>query len=138
MQRKTFLTLVASVAILIGLFALILPDILLREVKHSIANPAALVMARTVGVLLFAIGVLLFSVRDHRDSPTLKAVLFANLILQLTLIPIDLSAYLQGTFKTLGSFLPPTLLHFALATGFGFYFMQLAKNPTLKTPSGAP
>ncbi|MFK7987561.1 MAG: hypothetical protein AB8I08_16195 [Sandaracinaceae bacterium] len=119
MNRTTFLTAVAVVAGTIGLFALVLPDVLLVAVKHAEPNPAALVMTRTVGVLLITMGVLNALVRSHSNSPTLRAVLAANLVLQVAIAPIDPLAWLDGTFHTLGSFLPNTGLHIALAAGFG-------------------
>jgi hypothetical protein len=77
-------------------------------------------MARTVGVLLLAIGLLNFLVRRHGDSPTMRAILTVNLALQLGIMPIDPLAFLSGTYATLGSFVPNTILHVVLATGFAW------------------
>ncbi|MEM6995314.1 MAG: hypothetical protein AAF721_32695 [Myxococcota bacterium] len=118
------MTVVAIVATAIGLLALAAPQTLLVEVKHAAPNPAALVMARTAGVGFVAVGVLNFSVRGHADSPTLRAVLLANLVLQLAILPIDPIAYQQGTFRTLGSFVPNTVLHLLLAAGFAVFWLR--------------
>ena len=126
MSRKTFLTLVAIVATAVGGFALVAPATLLETVKHAQPSNAANVMARTVGILLLTVGILNFLVRAHDDSPTLRAVLVANLVLQLGILPIDPIAYAHGVYATLGSFAPNTLLHVLLAAGFIY---QLARLP---------
>jgi len=125
MTRKTFLTLHAVVALLVGAVALSAPGYLIAGVKQAQTSPAAEVMGRTVGVLIATMGVLALSVRSHGDSPTMRSVLWANLLLQLAILPIDPIAYLAGTFHSLGSFLPNTLLHLALASGFVFYLRDM-------------
>ena len=128
MSRKLFLTIAAVIAALVGGLSLLAPDILIGPVKASVANPAALVMARTVGVLLLCVALLAFLVRDHADSPTMQSVLTANLALQLGILPIDPLAYLNGTFGTLGAFVPNTIVHVLLASGFAYYLLQLRKR----------
>jgi hypothetical protein len=108
--------------------ALSAPTLLLAEVKHAVPNAAACVMARTVGVLLIAIGTLNFLVRSHEDSQTLRAILIANLVLQLAIMPIDPLAYFNGAFHTLGSFVPNTIIHIVLAAGLAFYLSKLKKG----------
>ncbi len=123
-RRALFMSVVAAIATTIGVLALAAPELLLTEVKHATANPAALVMARTAGVGFLAVGVLNFAVRNHPDSPTFRAILLANLVLQLAILPIDPIAYLQGTFQTLGSFVPNTALHVVLAVGFAWLWLR--------------
>ena len=139
MSRKLFLTIASCVAFAVGFFSLLAPDVLLTSVKFATPNPAALIMARTVGVLLVTIGLLAFLVRGHEDSPTMAAVLKVNLFLQLCLIPIDPLAYLYGTFSTLGSFVPNTVLHVLLAVGFAYYWwrMQPATSLRSRAPEGS-
>jgi len=128
MNRKYFLTVVACISWIVGLLALLFPEILLGKVKMAVAGDAAFVMSRTVGVLLISIGCLNFLVRTHQDSPTLRAILIANLLLQLIILPIDPLAYMQGTFKTLGSFVPNTILHFILSGGFIYFILKMKEN----------
>ncbi len=128
MSRKAFLTITAVIAFAIGCFALGLPSVLITDVKVAAPSETANVMARTVGILLITIGVLDFLVRDHDDSPTMRAILIANLILQFGIMPIDPSAYLSGVYRTLGSFVPNTILHVLLASGFIYQLMQMRKN----------
>ena len=126
MTRSTFLSVAASVALLVGGLALLAPAILLAELKHAEVTPAAMVMARTVGVLLLCVGALALLVRRHPDSRTMRAVLLANLLVQLGLLPIDPLAWYGGAFHTLGSFVPNTLIHLGLAAGFAFYWRRCA------------
>ncbi|MDH5233151.1 MAG: hypothetical protein OEZ58_22390 [Gammaproteobacteria bacterium] len=125
MNRKIFLSLVSIVAISIGTFALLFPSILIIDVKMAIPSETANVMARTVGVLLIAFGVLNYLIRGQRDSQTFRSILIANLLLQLGLVPIDVFAYFSGVFLTLGSFLPNTILHLVLAGGFVYYLKEM-------------
>lgn len=128
MSRKTFLTIASLIALAIGSLALFGPALLIGTLKAAVPNEAAIVMARTVGVLLISVGVLAFLVRGHGDSPTMAAFLKANLLLQLALIPIDPLAYLDGTYGTLASFVPNTLVHILLAVGFIHYLLQMSRR----------
>lgn len=118
MTRKSFLLLAAAIAFSIGGLAVISPDTLLEGAKGASANAAARVMARTTGVFLLAVGALAFAIRNHADSPTLRAVLGVNVLLQLMLLPIDPIAYATGAFNGLASFVPNSLIHVFLAGGF--------------------
>lgn len=130
MTRKTFLTLVSFVTFAVGVFALAAPGVLLGSVKLAAPSEAANVMARTVGILLVTMGVLNFLVRAHADSPTLKAILAANLLLQLGIMPIDPIAYANGVFATLGSFVPNTILHVLLSGGFAYFLLTMSPKAT--------
>lgn len=127
-RRKAFLTFNGCVALLIGTLAVSLPSTLIEQLKHADPSAAANVMARTVGVLIAAFGLLSLLVRSDPDSPTLRSVLLANLVLQLAIVPIDPLAYECGTFRTLGSFLPNTVLHLVLIAGFGYFLEKMRKN----------
>jgi hypothetical protein len=128
MSRKTFLTIAALIALTIGGLGAIAPDVLLSQVKMAVPNPAALVMCRTCGILLLFAGLLAWLVRGHADSPTLAAVLKANVVLQLMIIPIDPLAYLDGTFRTWVSFVPNTLVHLFLVSGFFLHWRQVQQR----------
>ncbi len=132
MSRKQFLTLASIVAALVGTLALLAPVFLLTTLKGAVPNAAALVMARTTGLLLLSVGLTAFWVRGHADSPTMEAVLGANLFLQLGLIPMDPLAYMNGAFTTLGSFAPNTVIHVLLAAGFAYHLLRVRKALALK------
>lgn len=137
MNRKIFLTFAAIVAFSIGSIALISPTTLLVVMKAAVPNATALVMAQTVGVLLIVFGVLNFLVRSHETSPSLKSVLLANAFLQLLILPIDPMAYFSGTYASIGSFVPNTILHIVLLIGFCWYYLAADKELRL-TPTKAP
>lgn len=128
MSRKTFLTVTSIIVLVIGVFALTAPSVLITSVKVAAPSETANVMTRTVGVLLITVGVLDFLVRDHADSPTLRSILIANLVLQIGIMPIDPSAYATGVYQTVGSFAPNTALHILLAGGFIYYLAKMKKR----------
>jgi len=127
MSRKIFLTIAACIALLIGCFALFAPGVLIEQAKYAAPSTTADVMARTVGVLLISFGVLNFLVRDHDDSKTMKAILTANALLQLGIMPIDPHAYFTGVFGDVSAFVPNTVLHVLLFSGFVFYLKKMPK-----------
>ena len=135
MKRKTFLTLTSCIALAIGVFVLAVPEVMIASVKLAAPSEAANVMARTVGVLLITVGILDFLVRNHEESPTLLAVLIANLVLQIGIMPIDPMAYASGVYKTLGSCLPNTILHLFLAVGFAYYLLKMKTPRALEVRS---
>jgi hypothetical protein len=120
MSREVFLTIVAGVAVCIGVFAAALPHRLLDS-KGVTADPATKVWVREVGVLIAAIGVTAFLVRGQPDSPTLRALLIGNAIVQLGLLPIEVIAYARRVITKLSGIAPNTVLHAALAAGFTYY-----------------
>jgi hypothetical protein len=118
MTRTTLFTITGMTALSIGTLALVAPGVLLETIKVAAPSASASVMARTTGVLLIAVGLLDLLVRRHAESPTLRAVVIVNLVVQLALLPIDPLAFAAGTFATLGSFVPNTVLHVLLAAAF--------------------
>ncbi|SMX30187.1 hypothetical protein TRP8649_04329 [Pelagimonas phthalicica] len=118
MSRKTFLTFAAFIACTIGTIAFLFPTTLLVDMKSAQPTGAGLVMARTAGAFLFSIGVLNILVRSHEASPTLAAILLANALLQVLILPVDPLAYMFGIYASPMSFLPNTLLHLVLLAGF--------------------
>jgi len=124
MNRKTFLSLVSVIAMSVGTVALLLPTALLAS-KGVAPNPAANVWAREMGVALIAIATVAFLVKGHPDSPTMKAFLIGNAVLQLGLLPIEIAALANGTLTKLSGIFPNSVLHIALAAAFAYYAMQI-------------
>jgi hypothetical protein len=118
MKRQTLLAVTGTVALAIGALALLAPAFLIGTIKAAPRSASANVMSRTAGVLLIAVGLLDLLVRRHADSPTMRAILIVNLVLQLAILPIDPLAFAAGTFTTFGSFVPNTILHVLLAAAF--------------------
>jgi hypothetical protein len=119
MNRSTFLALAAVIAFAVGAFALFAPIALLAS--KGISSAAADVWAREVGVLLIAIAVSAFLVRNHQDSATLRAFLIGNVVVQIGLFPIEILAYREGTITLLSGIVPNSIIHLLLATGFAYY-----------------
>ena len=128
MSRKTCLTVTAIIAVTIGCVVLAIPGPFITTVKMAAPSETANVMARTVGVLLLAVGALNFLVRGHGDSPTMQSILLFNLVLQLAILPIDPLAFVSGVYGTLGSFVPNTILHVVLALGFAHHFVAARRR----------
>lgn len=129
MNRKTFLTLASIIALCVGVFALTAPAALLAS-KGVGANAAAAaeVWVREVGLILIAVGVTAFLVKGHPDTPTLRAFLIGNAVLQLGLLPIEIVAFAQGVIASLSGIVPSSVLHFFLAGGF-CYFASRCSTP---------
>jgi hypothetical protein len=117
-HRALFLTLGAAVAVGIGSLAVALPDVLLASKGVALPNEAAATWVREVGVAIFALGVMMFLVRTHADSPTLRAFFVGNAIVQLGLLPIELRAYHAGVITRASGVIPSSVLHVLLASGF--------------------
>jgi hypothetical protein len=124
MKRKSFLALVGAIAMCVGGVALFLPAALL-ESKGVAANAAANVWVREVGIALVSIGVIAFSVRGHPDSPTLRAFLIGNAVLQAGLLPIEIVAFANGTLTKMSGIVPNSLLHVGLAAAFVCYALRI-------------
>ncbi len=119
MKRHIFLSLASGIALAVGVFALAAPSVLLAS--KGITSAAAAVWVREVGVLLVAVGISVFLVRHHSDSPTLRALLVGNLLVQLGLMPLEVLAYRDGIITELAGIVPNTIIHALLACGFGYY-----------------
>lgn len=132
MTRKTFLTLAAFIALAVGTFAFTCPATLLDS-KGVIPNDGANVWVREVGILLISVGVVAALIRGHEDSPTLQAFFLGNIILQMGLIPIELIAYGHGVITKPSGIMPNTIIHFFLAAGFAYYYLQMKKAGSNKT-----
>jgi hypothetical protein len=124
-SRSTFLSIGSAIALAIGSLAVALPNALLDSKGVSLPNDAAAIWVREVGMNILALGVTLFLVRRHGDSPTLRAFLFGNAILQLGLLPIEISAYQQKVITSVSGIVPNSLLHVVLASGFLLFAVRM-------------
>jgi hypothetical protein len=131
--RALFLTLSSVIALAVGCFALLFPRALLAGKGVVLPNAAAEVWVRQVGVNILALGTLLFLVRRHAWSPTLRAVFIGNIVVQVGLLPIELAGYLAGALTESSGVVPSSVLHVVLAAGFGA-FAVLTKAPGSEGP----
>lgn len=120
MSQRAFLTIVAFVALAIGGFAAIAPGALLDS-KGVLPSEAGNLWARELGVALVALGIVTFLARKHEPSPTLRAFLIGNAVLQVGLFPIEIIAYARGVITSLAGIVPNSVLHLVLACGFAYY-----------------
>jgi len=118
LRRSVFLTSGAVVALAIGTLALASPGTLLESKGVALPNAAAMLWVRQVGVLVFGVGLTLCLVRNHSDSPTLRAVLLGNAVVQLGLLPIEIVAVREGVITRVSGIVPNSVLHVVLAAGF--------------------
>lgn len=117
LRRKYFLAFASVVALGVGSVALFAPDVLLST-KGVVGNAAATVWMREVGAMLVAIGFIAWCVRDHPDSPTMRAFLWGNALLQLLLLPVEILAYGHGDITNFLGIVPNSALNVLLALGF--------------------
>lgn len=112
------------IALAVGLFALCAPELLLQS-KGVDVNAGTTIWVREVGVMLIAVGITVFMVRNHADSSTLKAVLVGNVVVQLGLLVIEPLAYSAGIITKLAGIAPNTMIHVLLAFGFCYYASKI-------------
>jgi hypothetical protein len=126
--RTLFLTLSAAVALSIGALALAFPHALLESKGVALPNAAAALWVRELGVAILALGVMMFLVRKHDDSPTLRAFLLGNALLQIALLPLELVAYHEGVLTLVSGIVPNSVLHGVLASGFVSFASRMKQS----------
>lgn len=120
MSRRTFLTIVATLGLVIGLVALCFPAVLLAS-KGVLPELAPSVWVREVGVLILALSTMLLLVRGQPDTPAMRAVLWGNAIVHGGLLPIEILAWHGGVITRLDGIVPNSVLHVLVAIGFVFF-----------------
>lgn len=127
MKRSIFFTIVSIIAMAIGVFALGFPKILL-ESKGVVDNPAANVWMSEVGMLLLAIGTIVFMIRNEPASLTLRAILLGIIMIQSGLFIIEILAYLNNIITEISGIVPNCALHLVLIGGLGHYLILVNKE----------
>ena len=135
MKRSFFLLIASLIALSVGAFALFAPATLLQS--KGVFSAAANVWTQQVGVFLIAVGVIVFLVRNHEDSPTLRAILAGNAVAQIGLLPIEVLAYKAGTITQLSGIVPNSVIHVILAAGFLYYASAMRYQGKSNAPSVA-
>jgi hypothetical protein len=133
LSRAWFLGFAGLVALVVGGVALVDPAALLDS-KGVHGNAAAAVWMREVGVALVAIGFIALSVRSHPDSPTLRAFMWGNALLQCLLLPVEILAFVNGTVPSLTGIVPNSILHVLLGMGFFAHARAMVTGRPLTTP----
>lgn len=122
MYRLLFLSFATLIALAVGTAATLFPAALL-ESKGVAPTAATCLWMREVGVMLLALGVVFVRVRTHPDSPTVRALMAGNLLIQLGLLGIEVAGYANGVITLLSGILPNAVLHVVLALGFGWLWL---------------
>lgn len=122
MYRLPFLSFATLIALAVGTAATLFPAALL-ESKGVAPTAATCLWMREVGVMLLAMGVVFVRVRTHPDSPTVRALMAGNLLIQLGLLGIEVAGYANGVITLLSGILPNAVLHVVLALGFGWLWL---------------
>ena len=125
MQRKTFFTIAAVVAVLFGLVMLASPGKMM-EGMGSQPNDSTNAVLVVVAVFLISVGIMTFLARKDEGSIALRAIIIGSIVMHIALIPIDWVAYAQGTFTKMSGFLPGTIVHIIFAAGFIYYLARLS------------
>lgn len=126
MNRTTFLSIAAVIALAVGTFASLFPTVLL-ESKGVPPSGGARVWMTEVGVLLLALGLLMFLVRRHPASPALRAIFAANALVQVGLLLVEAVAFQQEVITKLSGILPNCILHLVLTAGFVHYWLGMLR-----------
>ena len=117
MNRKTFLSVVGALGLVIGCVALFAPAVILAG-KGVDPSPAPLVWVREVGVLIVAQSVVVLLVRREPDTVALRAVLWGNALVHAGLFPVEIAAFRTGVIARIDGILPNSVLHLVCAVGF--------------------
>lgn len=120
MHQRTFITIVGTLGLAIGLLALCFPAVLLAG-KGVLPEPATAVWVREVGVLILGLSVILLLLRNQPDTPSMRAVLWGNAVVHGGLLPIEIMAWQGGVITRLAGVVPNSALHVVVATGFVFF-----------------
>jgi hypothetical protein len=128
-SRSLFLTIGSAVAVAVGAFAYAAPQALLESKGVSLPNAAATLWVREVGITILGLGVSLGLVRQHASSPTLRAQLIGNAVVQLGLLPVEIDGYRDGVITRLSGIIPNTVLHLLLAVGFLVFAVFMRPAP---------
>lgn len=131
MNRTVFLTIVAPIAITVGLVALLFPSLLLESKGVSPDAPVKVWMTE-VGILLISVGVIVFFVRKEQSSNSLKAIFIGNIMIQIGLLLIEIFAYANNTITEISGIIPNSLLHIILSFGFFYYLLKMNTELKLK------
>ena len=108
-----------SVAVLIGLGFMIIPDLLMDMLSLSDAADGPLAM-RFFGILLFGIGILTFSIRNEEASSIRKSVILSLFLIYL-IQNVFIFIYYDLTNLMVWSII---FLHTILIVAYGYFYLN--------------
>jgi hypothetical protein len=126
MKRSTFLAISAVLAFLFGVGFLFFPQQNVSAFGID-ATPAVVSFARAVGSMLLALGVLNWMVRREPMSGALRAILWANLIIQAIDAVLNVMDITGGVVSPAGGWFGEAV-HVLLAASFAYYLFSPARD----------
>ena len=109
----------------LGLMMLTIPIILFPMLEINL-DADGLVMASTVGSMLFSFGLICWIGRNAEgNNPALQAILVGNLVFHAIDSFLTGKAAITGTMNGAGFIF--SSMHFIFALGFGYYLWRLSK-----------
>lgn len=123
MKRSMFFLSTGILGLLFGAMMLLGPDKAAQGFGF-LPLPSLFLMFRSMGALLIGAGLLNFLVRDHKDNPTLKAVLLYTLVTHALGMAMDLWAVSDGVVS-LGKLAPAQLVHLYAGIGAFIFWKKI-------------
>lgn len=124
MKQSTFLVISGGLGIIFGLGMIISPNQAM-EMNGITLNEGGIMVARTLGALLFCLGVINVMVRQAEVSSALQAILYGNLAVHVLSLVLDIMAVTSGVVNTNGW--GSVVLHVVLGGGFAYFLFGKAK-----------
>lgn len=125
MKRSTFLAISAIIAIFFGITMLLMPDKMLAMYAITMDGGGILV-GRSLGALLFSLGLINWTARKAEDSLALRAILFGNLASHALTLVLDLMGTTSGDISAQGW--GAVVMHLVLGAGFAYYAFAKPTN----------
>jgi len=120
MKLKTWMTVKAIVCIVFGLGFVTLPSFLMNLYDINLGE-GGVYMARLLGQAFILLGLLLWLVRNTKETATRRAFALAVLVGDLIGFVISLQGQLAGTANALGW--TTVIIYLVLALGFGYFLL---------------
>lgn len=127
MKRSTFLAISAILALLFGLGFLFLPGQSVTGFGIE-ATPAVISFARAVGATLVGLAILNWMARNDRMSVSLRAILWANFVIQGLSAILNILDITSGVVNPAGGWFGEAI-HVLLAIGFLYYLYARTSEP---------
>lgn len=118
MTLNAFLSIAAVIGIVFGIGMLIVPEQVF-ELYAIPSSEGSKVIARSLGALIFSVGIMNWIARGVEDSVALRAILYGNLAIHLLTLVTDLLALTSGAMSAQGWGL--VILHTLLGGGFAYF-----------------
>lgn len=127
MKRSTFLSLTAMIAFFFGIAMVFEPTVFFSGYGAAV-NDFGLMMGRSLGSALFAIGAINWLARKSEPKSALAAILTGNALLHGVALVIDFLGMSAGTVNQRGW--GGIVLHILLLIAFVYYLIDMTRKNT--------